>query len=114
MAILIVAALGLAGTFTFRKIENNKMDIRYQDNIESTYYSLEYFKSQKGYYPESLDSSQFPWANPESLKRDGKQAASDNEDFKYSPSGCQDAKCNSYELSIKLKSGSTITKKAKN
>ena len=49
VAILIVAILGLAGTFTFRKIESNKMDIRYQDNIESVYYSLEYFYQMNGH-----------------------------------------------------------------
>ena len=42
VAILIVAALGLSGAFTFRKIEQNKNDIKLKTNIESTYYGLEY------------------------------------------------------------------------
>lgn len=114
VAILIVAILGLAGTFTFRKIESNKMDIRYQDNIESVYYSLEYFHQINSHYPDKLKSDIFPWMNPESLKRDGVQAAQNNEEFKYLPSKCEESKCGSYELSIKLKGGTVITKKSKN
>lgn len=114
VAILIVAALGLAGTFSFRKMENNKNDIKFKANIESVYYSLEYFHTQNGYYPETLKSDQMPWLNPESLKRGDQTVSQDNQDYKYSPSGCDQSKCQSYELTIKLDDGSTITKKSKN
>ena len=114
VAILIVAALGLSGAFTFRKIEQNKNDIKLKTNIESTYYGLEYFHTLNKYYPEELKADSMLWLNPESLKREDKLASKDNADYKYQPEGCKDAKCTSYQLSIKLKDGSTITKKSKN
>lgn len=114
VAILIIGALGLAGTFTFRKLENNKNDIKFKANVESVYYSLEYFHDKNGYYPEQIKADEMPWLNPESLKRDDSSAGKDNEDFKYSPENCEQNKCTSYQLSIKLKDGSTITKKSKN
>jgi hypothetical protein len=113
VAILIIAVLGLAGAFTLRKIDNNKADIRYQNNIESLYYSLEYFHETNGHYPDRLETSIFPWMNPENLKRDGVQISPDNQDFKYLTSNCSESKCGSYEISIKLKSGTIITKKSK-
>lgn len=114
VAILIVVTLGLSGSFTFRKIEQNKNDIKFKANIESTYYGLEYFYQLNKYYPEELKADSMPWLNPESLKRDDKTVSRDNKDYQYQPENCTDAKCTSYQLTIKLKDGSTITKKSKN
>lgn len=106
---LIVAIVFLAVATTVFFIQKNDIEIssRNQERktaINAMYYSLEevYFKDNK-HYPETLNSETLPSVDPELFKdQNGVAIGEQNSEYRYEPSGCENARCTGYMLRASL------------
>ena len=85
--------------------------------INAVYYSLEEgYYAKNGYYPEKIDSEEvLPWMDP-SLFTDpnGLPLWTEDSDYVYEASNCEDGKCKSYTLRATMEKEDFYVKNSRN
>ena len=117
--ILVALIAGFAGVLFF--MQNNTMQTVADDNTRKTainamYYSLEkVFYAKNSYYPQSISSENLTSVDPLLFKDpNGNGINTNNGDYTYTPSGCENSQCKEYQLKATLENEADYIKTNKN
>ncbi len=117
--ILVALIAGFAGVLFF--VQKNNMQTVANDNTRKTainamYYSLEeVFYAKNGYYPQNIDSENLASVDPLLFKDpNGNGINTNNSDYTYTPSGCDNNQCKKYQLKATLENEADYIKTSKN
>jgi hypothetical protein len=99
-AVFMVIGLLVAVFFvlaSFQGAQTVGRDIESQSNVNTIYQKLEEFYNNNGYYPEDITSEDLLGIDYAAV-----EAVNTESRYNYSPSGCSQAKCPHYTISVEL------------
>jgi type II secretory pathway pseudopilin PulG len=109
--ILILIVIAAVAVSNIRGIRAENRDEARKTDINATYYQLEAFHENNGYYPDKLSAKTLKGIDPESLKDENELAANESGgNYTFKAEECSNGKCKSFELSTELEREATYTK----